>query len=73
MGGVFVLQLLKTPSLGTRRGGKKKKKKKERELGKEGFMNQVAAWQEAQPPMWPEGMTEFLRPATPTEQSWQGV
>lgn len=25
MGGVFVLQLLKTPSLGTRRGGKKKK------------------------------------------------
>lgn len=30
MGGVFVLQLLKTPSLGTRRGGEKKKEEGER-------------------------------------------
>lgn len=30
MGGVFVLRLLKTPSLGIRRGGKKKKEEGER-------------------------------------------
>jgi len=30
VGGVFVLQLLKTPSLGTRRGGKKKEEEGER-------------------------------------------